>query len=608
MPRQVREEKTLLRFITAGSVDDGKSTLIGRLLHDCEGVYDDQLEWVRKASTQAAGGIDFSYFTDGLRAEREQGITIDVAYRHFSTPRRRFIIADTPGHEQYTRNMVTGASTADLAVILVDARQGILPQSRRHAYISSLLGIRHVAVAVNKMDLVRYRQSVFDEIRREFEPWLAQLDFVEPCFVPVSALEGDNVVTPSQSMQWFEGPTLLEYLEGVDTASTQPAFGFRFPVQLVTRSTGFRGYAGQLTGGILQVGDAVVALPSGLPAKVASIITWGGELTAAEAPCALTLTLDRDLDISRGDMLAPEAAPPAVGREFRATLISLTGKTLRCDEPYLLKHTTRLVCATIQRIHHRVDIETLKPVASQELRLNDVAEVSIQTHQALCFDRYHENRTTGAFILIDILTNQTIGCGMIREDLQKNGPFSTTAWRPTHRGLTVWLTGLSGAGKSTISQAVFQELSARGYLLEMLDGDVVRQHLSKGLGFSKEDRDENIRRIGFVAGLLTRNHVITLVAAISPYRETRNEVRRTIGSLLEVFVDAPVEVCAQRDPKGLYAKARSGGLRGMTGIDDPYEPPLEPDVVCRTDQETLAESTAKVIAAIERELARPERD
>ncbi|HEY3442138.1 MAG TPA: adenylyl-sulfate kinase [Paludibaculum sp.] len=593
----------LLRFITAGSVDDGKSTLIGRLLHDSDGVYDDQLEWVKKASASAAGGLDLSYFTDGLRAEREQGITIDVAYRHFATKRRRFIIADTPGHEQYTRNMVTGASTADLAVLLIDARQGVLPQSRRHAYLSSLVGIRRVAVAVNKMDLQGYRQDVFEQIRQRFVEWLAPLGFAEPCFIPVSALGGDHIVERSARMEWYTGPTLLEYLETVTIPAPESSGGVRFPVQLVTRAGGdFRGYAGQLAAGTLRVGDALVALPSGLRTEISSIVHCDGEPAEARAPAALTLCLANEIDLSRGDMLADPDQPPAVGRDFRATLVSLATQPLHCDTPYLLKHTTRKVCASLQSIAHRVDIETLQPVPSQELRLNDIAEVVIQTHQPLYFDTYQDNRATGSFILIDMLTNQTIACGMIREDLTASVSQTQRMAKPVHSGLTVWLTGLSGAGKSTISKGVHEVLAARGCQLELLDGDVVRQHLSKGLGFSREDRDENIRRIGFVAGLLTRNHVITIVAAISPYRETRAQVRDSIGSFLEVYVNAPIAVCAERDPKGLYEKARTGQLRGMTGIDDPYEEPLSPDLECRTDLETLPESVAKVVAAIERAL------
>jgi bifunctional enzyme CysN/CysC len=594
--------KDLLRFTTAGSVDDGKSTLIGRLLHDTRGVYEDQLESVRKASRDSnAEGFDLALITDGLRAEREQAITIDVAYRYFQTPRRKFIIADTPGHEQYTRNMATGASTASLAVILLDARHGVLPQSRRHAYIAALLGIRKLAVAVNKMDLVDFRQDVFERIRDDFGAVAAKLGVEKPFFVPVSARDGDNVATRGARTPWYAGPSLLEYLEAVDVEPAGSAGPLRFPVQLAIRPhLDFRGYAGQIVSGRLRVGDPVLALPSGLETRVASL--------EGQEACP-TVCLADQIDISRGDMLVDPSAPPAVGREFAATLIWMAAEPLRPESAYLLKHTTRQVCANVRSVRHVVDIQTLDPGPAAELRLNDIAEVEIETHHPIFFDPYRKNRATGSFILIDMISNRTVAGGMILGQLGR--AFDRVGWQAEppappkglpHRGLTVWFTGLSASGKTTLCRAVYERLAARGCRLELLDGDTVRKHLSKGLGFSREDRNENIRRIGFVAGLLTRNGVIALAAAISPYRAVRDEVRDSIGDFVEVYVNAPLEVCESRDPKGLYRQARAGQLPAFTGIDDPYEPPLKPEVECRTDRESLEECIAKVLAAIDRAL------
>jgi bifunctional enzyme CysN/CysC len=603
--------KDLLRFTTAGSVDDGKSTLIGRLLHDTRGVYEDQLESVRKASRDSnAEGFDLALITDGLRAEREQAITIDVAYRYFQTPRRKFIIADAPGHEQYTRNMATGASTASLAVILLDARHGVLPQSRRHAYIAALLGIRKLAVAVNKMDLVDFRRDVFERIRDEFGAVAAKLGVEEPFFVPVSARDGDNVARRGARTPWYQGPSLLEYLETVEVESAESTGPLRFPVQLAIRPhLDFRGYAGQIVSGHLRVGDRVLALPSGLETSVASL--------AGQEACP-TVSLADHIDISRGDMLVDPSAPPTVGREFAATLIWMATEPLRPEAAYLLKHTTRQVCANVRSVRHVLDIRTLDPGPAAELKLNDIAEVEIETHQPIFFDPYRKNRATGSFILIDMISNRTVAGGMILERTNSGtdtsvraaqGPegtprLGTRVSGPSHRGLTVWFTGLSASGKTTLCRAVYERLAARGCRLELLDGDTVRKHLSKGLGFSREDRNENIRRIGFVAGLLTRNGVIALAAAISPYRAVRDEVRASIGDFVEVYVNAPLEVCESRDPKGLYRQARAGRLPAFTGIDDPYEPPLRPEVECRTDRETLEECTAKVLAAIDRALQR----
>ena len=594
----------LLRFTTAGSVDDGKSTLIGRLLHDTHGVYEDQLASVRKASPN---GLDLAFITDGLRAEREQGITIDVAYRYFSTPRRRFIIADTPGHEQYTRNMVTGASTAELAVILLDVRKGVLPQTRRHAYLACLLGIRRVLFAVNKMDSVDYSESAFLEVCRQIGEFTPRLPGCQLNSIPVSALQGDNVVSRSRHMPWFAGQSLLEYLETVPLNGLASVTELRFPVQYVVRAEdGFRGYAGQIAAGSVGVGDRITVLPSGHVASVSTLASGNGIPTRAHAPASVTLTLDDHFDVGRGDMLVSTARPPMATRQFQATLVWMAETPMSLQHPYLVKHTTQRVCAEVSQLVSILDVRTLEQKkGAGELHLNEIGIVEIDTHRPLFCDTYAENRTTGSFILIDPISNQTLAAGMINgwTDEQRRQPVSRGK---AHRGLTVWFTGLSSAGKTTLSHAVYERVWAAGRKVEFLDGDVVRQHLCKDLGFSKQDRDENIRRIGFVADLLTKNGVIVLVSAISPYRALRDEQRDRIGDFVEVYVNAPLDVCERRDVKGLYRKARAGELRGFTGIDDPYEPPLNPEVECLTDRESLAESAAKVLQLLEQRLASSE--
>jgi bifunctional enzyme CysN/CysC len=553
-------EADLLRFTTAGGVGDGKSTLIGRLLHD-------------------AG------------AEGEPGTTTDVAYRYFSTPRRKFIVADAPGHEQYTRNMVTGASTAELAVMVLDARKGVLPQTRRHAAIAWLLGIRRMVAVVNKMDLAGYRREVFDRIRGDFEPFAARLAGCAIDFIPVSALAGDNVVRRGPRLLWFEGPSLLEYLETVSPGGNAPLDALRLPVQYVLRPPGdFRGYAGRLAAGSLRPGDQVLALPSGRTTRVRSLPAYDGDLERAGAPMSVAVCLEDDLDLSRGDLLVDPARPPVATRRLRATLVWMSETPLALGRPYLLQHTTQRVCAEVTRIASRLDLPAL----------DDIVTVELETHRPLFVDPYEQNRTTGSFILIDLVTNQTLAAGMIDGEPPRRPPGSGGG----PAGFTVWFTGLSSAGKTTLSRAVYDRLLARGCQVERLDGDDVRRHLCKDLGFSKRDRDENIRRIGFVAELLTRNGVIALVAAISPYRAVRDEVRARIGDFVEVFVNAPLETCEQRDCKGLYRKARAGQLPGFTGIDDPYEPPPTPEIECRTDRETLDESVEKVLGWLEMRLSR----
>jgi bifunctional enzyme CysN/CysC len=583
----------LLRFATAGSVDDGKSTLIGRLLHDSKAVYEDQLESLRKAS---AGNLDLAFITDGLKAEREQGITIDVAHRYFSTPRRRFILADSPGHEQYTRNMATAVSTAQAVVILLDARKGVLPQTKRHFYIAWLLGIRQIAVVFNKMDLVDYREDVFADLCEQWSHLAARLPGCRVQIIPASALKGDNVVSHSERMPWYHGGGLLEFLEQVPISPPSNGCAFRFPVQYVIRADGdMRAYAGQIASGSVQPGDDVLILPSRKTARVVSISTYGGDLQSAVAPMSVALRLDKHLDVGRGNMLVDPEAPPSVTCRIRARLVWMSETPLALFRPYLIKHTTRQFCAEVVKLVSKVDLETLEEQPASNLGLNEIGTVEIETHQPLFLDLYEQSRSTGNFILIDPITNQTLAGATITGALEGNLPSRTAPVYGRQRGLTVWFTGLASSGKTTLSRAVYQRLWAMGCKVEILDGDTIRQNLSRDLNFAREDRDENIRRIGFVAELLTRNGVIVLVAAISPYRALRDEVRRKIGNFVEVYVNAPLEVCEQRDVKGLYKRVRAGEISQFTGIDDPYEPPLEPELECYTDQEAISESVNRIL-------------
>lgn len=585
-------DSTLLRFTMTGSVDDGKSTLIGRLLYDHRAVHDDQLESVRNASRE---GLDFAMITDGLRVEREQGITIDVAYRYFSSPMRRFIVADTPGHDQYTRNMVTGASTAAVAVVLVDVTRGVLPQTRRHAYLSWMLGIRRLCVAVNKMDAVSYERSAFDRVCLEWREILDKIPGCATTFIPVSALAGDNVVHHSGHMPWFQGPALLQYLETVDAGAESATPWLRFPVQSVIRSPdGGRHYTGRIAAGSVRVGDEVLVLPSSRSAHVVAIAAPDDDAQQASAPLSAAILLDQHIDISRGDMVVAADHPPAVSRRFLATLFWMGDEPLLQAHAYSLKHSSRIVPAEITRLISKLDIDSLEYHDAGAISINDIGRCEIETRRPLYCDRYEDGRETGSFILIDPATKQTVAAGII-EKIFTDRPRGSVAPQEG-QGAVVWLTGLSSAGKSTISEELFDRVRASGRRVEMLDGDIIRQRLSKDLGFSKQDRDENIRRIGFVAELLARNGVIVIVAAISPYRAVRDEVRSRIPSFVEVYVNAPLEVCEHRDVKGLYRKARAGMLQGFTGIDDPYEPPLQPEMECRTDQETLEESVQRILA------------
>jgi bifunctional enzyme CysN/CysC len=620
------ERADLLRFSTAGSVDDGKSTLIGRLLFDCKCIYDDQLAAVHRDSKRLnREEVDLALLTDGLKAEREQGITIDVAYRYFSTPRRRFIIADTPGHEQYTRNMATGASTADLAVVLVDARHGVVVQSRRHAFISSLLGIPHMLVAVNKMDLVGYSQQVFDDICNDFRDFAAKLGIHDISFIPMSALHGDNVVMHGrENMPWYDGVTFLHYLENVETSGDRNLIDFRFPVQYVNRPTSdFRGFCGTVASGVVRVGDEVVALPSGRRTRVKSIVSMDGERDYAFPPQSVTLCLEDELDISRGDMLAHAGNVPKVRSSLQAMLVWMGETPMRLGEPYVLKHCTRTVRGVVRSLSYAVDPRQLHRERKESLALNEIGRVSIDLLAPIACDAYARNRATGAFVLIDPTTNATVAAGMVIEREEKgeapaagrsaSAPVSQNIVREGslvsaelrrsvfgHAPATIWLTGLSGSGKSTIAKELERQLLEQGVKAYILDGDNVRHGLNRDLGFSPEQRTENIRRVAEVANLMNEAGLVVITAFISPYEADRNQAREIIGAerFLEIHVDTPLDVCESRDPKGLYAKARAGEIKSFTGISAPYEPPRAPALRLATDAATPASSAEEIIGLL----------
>ncbi|WP_295364655.1 sulfate adenylyltransferase subunit CysN [Arenimonas sp.] len=602
------ETKGLLRFITCGSVDDGKSTLIGRLLHDTKRLFDDQLAALerdsRRHGTQGQD-IDFALLVDGLAAEREQGITIDVAYRFFDTERRKFIVADCPGHEQYTRNMATGASTADLAVVLVDARKGLLTQTRRHSYIVSLLGIRHVVLAVNKMDLVGHDQSVFDDIVAGYRELAAQLGIGHVQAIPLSALRGDNVTANSPAMPWYTGPSLLGHLETVDVRRDAADPGFRLPVQWVCRpDQDFRGFAGTVAAGDVAPGDAVVVLPSGRRTQVARIVTPAGDLPRAGRGQPVVLTLADEVDVSRGDVIAAAAAPPQVADQFAAHLLWMGEQPLLPGRPYWLKIGARTVGAQVTEIKHKVDVNTQAELAAKHLDLNEVAVCNLGLDQPIAFEPYETSRALGGFILIDRQTNATVGAGTLDFALRRA---ANIHWQPLDvdkaaraRSLgqvprCLWFTGLSGAGKSTVANLLDKRLHAMGRHTYILDGDNVRHGLNKDLGFTAEDRVENIRRVAEVAKLMVDAGLIVLVSFISPFRAERRLARDLFadGEFVEVFVDTPLAVAEQRDVKGLYAKARAGQIKNFTGIDSPYEVPEHPEIhllADRTDAEAMAEA------------------
>ena len=603
----VHEGKSLLRFLTCGSVDDGKSTLIGRLLHDTKRLFEDQLTTLKSDSRKwgtTGGEIDFALLVDGLVAEREQGITIDVAYRYFATDRRRFIVADTPGHEQYTRNMATGASTADLAVLLVDARAGILAQTRRHAYIVALLGIRHVVLAVNKIDLVGFDGDRFQDIVRDFTEFVAPFNFLSVTPIPMSARFGDNVIERSPRTPWYQGQTLLEFLETVEVADRDIGRPFRFPIQWVNRpDQSFRGYAGTVAGGSVKPGDAVVVARTGQTARVSRIVTMERDLLRADAGVAVTLTLDSEIDLSRGDVLSHPELRPEVSDQIAAHLIWMGEEPLLPGRPYLLKSGTRIVGAAVSDLKHHVDIESFKPLAAKTLALNDIGLCNLSLSEPIAFDVYDDNRATGSFILIDRFTNATVAAGMIRYGLRRATNIHWQALSVNkharadlkgQRPCILWFTGLSGAGKSTIANLVEKKLHLQGRHTYLLDGDNVRHGLNRDLGFTDADRVENIRRVAEAAKLFIDAGMIVLVSFISPFRSERNMARDQVepGEFVEVFVDAPLSVVEARDPKGLYRKARAGEIKHFTGIDSPYEPPLNPDLRLDTtiaDANELAE-------------------
>ncbi|MCA8018714.1 sulfate adenylyltransferase subunit CysN [Burkholderia metallica] len=606
----------LLRFITCGSVDDGKSTLIGRLLYESNLLFDDQLTQLeadsRKVGTQG-GELDFALLVDGLSAEREQGITIDVAYRFFATARRKFIVADTPGHEQYTRNMITGASTADLAVILIDARKGVLTQTRRHSHLVALIGIRRVVVAINKMDLVDYDRAVFERIDADYRAFAAELGLAEIVSIPMSALRGDNVIASSTRMPWYAGPTLMQHLDTLPlSARVTRDEPFRLPVQWVNRPhLNFRGYAGSIASGEIRVGERVRVLPSGKESRVASVITPRGEGDVARAGDAVTLTLADEIDISRGDLIARADAPPEVADQFEATLVWMHDAPLLPGRPYLVKLGTQTVGATCATPKYKIDVNTREHLAARTLALNEIGVCNLSFDRPVAFDPYARNRQTGGFIVIDRLTNDTVGAGMLHFALRRAHNVHWQAVdvdrdaRAAQKAQTpriVWLTGLSGAGKSTIANLVEKRLHALGKHTYLLDGDNVRHGLNRDLGFTEADRVENIRRVAEVARLMLDAGLITLVSFISPFRAERDMARALVGpdEFVEVFVDTPLAVAEERDPKGLYKKARRGELKHFTGIDSPYEPPAQPELRVDTVAESPEEAAERIVAYLMR--------
>ncbi|MDE1146231.1 MAG: sulfate adenylyltransferase subunit CysN [Azospirillaceae bacterium] len=610
---EAQQSKSLLRFITCGSVDDGKSTLIGRMLYDSKMLFEDQLAALeadsRKVGTQG-GDLDFALLVDGLSAEREQGITIDVAYRFFSTDRRKFIVADTPGHEQYTRNMVTGASTADLAIILIDARKGVLPQTRRHSFLVSLLGIRKIVLAVNKMDLMGYDPAVFARVEAEYRAFARQLDLTDIQAIPLSALKGDNVTTLTDAMPWYQGPTLIGHLETVEVSDSRANHPFRLPVQWVNRpNLDFRGYAGTIAAGTVRPGDLIRVLPSGQESRVARIVTQDGDLEVAVAGQSVTLTLADEIDISRGDVLSSLDEAVEAADQMEATLVWMSEAPLLPGRPYILKLGAKSVPATVATLKHKINVNTLEQLAAKTLALNEVGLVTLSLDQAVAFDVYRNNRDTGGFILIDRLTNETVAAGLIRSAIVRTVPWQVLdvdkrarSQMKGQRPRVLWFTGLSGAGKSTIANLVEKKLHAHGRHTMLLDGDNVRHGLNRDLGFTDADRVENIRRVAEVSKLMVESGLIVLVSFISPYRAERRLARELLGpgEFLEVFVDTPLAVAEERDVKGLYAKARSGKLPNFTGIDSAYEPPESPDVRIDTQAMTAEQAANHIFTLLSR--------
>jgi bifunctional enzyme CysN/CysC len=609
------EHKSLLRFITCGSVDDGKSTLIGRLLYDSKMIFEDQLAALeadsKKVGTQG-GELDFALLVDGLAAEREQGITIDVAYRFFSTDRRKFIVADTPGHEQYTRNMVTGASTADLAVILIDARKGVLTQTRRHSYLVSLIGIKRVVLAINKMDLVGYDQDVFDRILEDYRAFGARIGIEDFVAIPLSGLRGDNITAPSENTPWYQGPTLMGYLETVDVENDARRRPLRLPVQWVNRpNLDFRGFAGTIASGSVKQGDRVRVLPSGRESTVTRIVTMDGDLDEAIAGQAITLTLADEIDISRGDVIARPDDLPGVADQFEAGVVWMSDDAMLPGRPYWLKIGTKQVSATITEPKYKVNVNTLEHLAAKKLELNEIGVCNVSLDQPIAFDPYEQCRETGSFILIDRITNATVGAGMLHFALRRSQNIHWQALdvnkksRAAIKGqqpAVLWLTGLSGAGKSTIANMVEKQLLALGKHTYLLDGDNVRHGLNRDLGFTDADRVENIRRVAEVSKLMADAGLIVLVSFISPFRAERRLARGLFesGEFHEVHIDTPLAVAEERDVKGLYKKARRGDLKNFTGIDSPYEPPEHPEIYLDTTKHSSEQSADAIVEYLRR--------
>jgi bifunctional enzyme CysN/CysC len=608
------EHKSLLRFLTCGSVDDGKSTLIGRLLYDSKMIFEDQLAALeadsKRVGTQG-GDIDFALLVDGLAAEREQGITIDVAYRFFSTEKRKFIVADTPGHEQYTRNMVTGASTADAAIILIDARKGVLTQTRRHSYLVSLLGIRHVVLAINKMDLVGWSKEAFDTILAEYHDFAAQIGIKHFTAIPMSALKGDNITEPSVNTPWYEGPPLMRWLEEAPVEDDLQGKPFRMPVQWVNRpNLDFRGFSGQVASGVVRPGDRIKALPSGRESTVERIVTFRGDLPEAVAGQSVTITLKDEIDISRGDVISVAGQPPEVADQFETTIVWFDEEALLPGRPYLMKLGARMVTAQVTEPKHKVNVNTLEKLAATRLELNEIGVCNLSLSAPIAFDPYAENKDLGGFILIDRMTNRTVGAGMLHFALRRS---QNIHWQATdvskaaralakgQKARVVWFTGLSGSGKSTIANLLEKRLAAEGRHTYLLDGDNVRHGLNRDLGFTDEDRVENIRRVGEVSKLMVDAGLIVLVSFISPFRAERQMARELMGDgeFVEVFVDTPLEEAEKRDVKGLYAKARSGQLKNFTGIDSPYEAPESPEIRIDTTAIDAEQAAEQIFAWLE---------